>query len=235
MRRRFPAAAIVAIDFSSRSVSIARELQQRAPAMRNIRFLVADLATRGLSKKVGHDFDFVSCHGVLSYIPVPERALGNLARCLKPDGALYLGVNGAHHFSESWREFLPAFGFDMAELRDGPYLRELLRLCDAVVGNRGDARHAKRNAGYLAGDLFGPLIQNLPLAGWLRIARVAGLHFQGNFSSSYALRPALESDECRLLIPRSRAELCELVEILCPAHFHRLVFTRQPAELPQDK
>src|SRR4026209_2592540 len=39
MSRRFLEAQIVAVDFSPRSILIARELQQRAPAPQKIRFL----------------------------------------------------------------------------------------------------------------------------------------------------------------------------------------------------
>src|SRR5882757_5387694 len=99
MRRKWPKAEIVAIDFSPRSIAVARKLQKGAPEMRSIRFLVANLLSRSLAATVGRDFDFISCHGVLSYLPDPAKALTHLARCLKPDGALYLGVNGAEHSS----------------------------------------------------------------------------------------------------------------------------------------
>ena len=232
LRRRFPKARIVAVDFSSRSVSIARRLQQRAPEMRNIRFLVADLAKRNLGRITGDGFDFVSCHGVLSYVPEPGRVLSNLASRLKADGALYLGVNGAQHFSTRGRSFLPAFGFDMTELPEGPYLRNLLKLWDAIVNQHGSARLAKLSAGYLAGDLFGSLIHNLPLSNWVRFARDAELHFQGSYSSWHGMRSAMENDFPQLLIPRSRAEVYELLELLSPAPFHRLFFTVQAVATP---
>jgi SAM-dependent methyltransferase len=228
MQRRFPEAEIVAVDFSPRSISIARALQQGAAKMRRIRFLVDDLTRRGLSKTLGDKFDFISCHGVLSYVPEPDRALANLADSLSPNGILYLGVNGTQHSSVSGRKFLPKFGFDMTELRDGPGLRRLLKLYEAILGLSGRARLSNKTSGYLAGDLFGPLIHNLPLANWLRIARNARLHFQSAYSCHYALRLAMEKDFPQLLIPRSRPEICELLEILHPAAFHRLLFTRQP-------
>jgi hypothetical protein len=36
----------------------------------------------------------------------------------------------------------------------------------------------------------------------------------------------------RVLMPRSRAEVCELEEMLIPTSFHRLLFTRQPLANP---
>jgi SAM-dependent methyltransferase len=231
LRRRFPKAHIAAIDFSPRSISIARRLQRRASEMRNIIFVVGDLTHRSLGGITGA-FDFISCHGVLSYIQTPERALANLSRRLKPAGALYLGVNGAEHFSASGRSFLPAFGCDLADMRDGLHLRKLLKLWDAVLQQSGRASFTRFSATYLASDLFGSFIQNLPLTQWLGLARGTGLYFRGSCSCWRALRSVMEKDFPRLLLPRSHAEICELLEILRPASFHRLLFTREPAANP---
>ena len=231
-RRQFPRADIVAVDFSPQSVAIARHLQKRAPRAQRIRFLVGDLAAKRFSKIVGHDFDFISCHGVLSYVPKPERVLRNLAQCLNADGALYLGVNGGQHPSVGGRQFLPAFGFDMTELRDLSRLRQLLKLCDAILGNKGASCLANKPASYLASDLFGPLIRNLPLSDWISMARDAGLYFQSNYSAYRVLRRTMEQDFPQFLIPRSRGELCELVEKLAPSSFHQILFTRRPPVNP---
>ena len=231
-RRQFPRSDIVAVDFSPQSVAIARRLQRRAPRLQRIRFLVGDLAAKDFPKIVGHDFDFVSCHGVLSYVPKPERVLENLSRCLNVGGALYLGVNGAQHHSVGGRQFLSAFGFDMTELRDSSRLRQLLKLCDAILENRGAHSLADKPASYLAGDLFGPLIRNLPLSDWISMARNAGLCFQGSYSAHRALRYTMEQNFAQFLIPRSRAEVCELVEKLTPTGFHRILLTRRPPVNP---
>ena len=233
MRRRQPNAKLVAVDFSPRSIAIAKQLQRGRPELRTIQFQVADLAMPGLSKLLGQDFDFISCHGVLSYIPTPEVALRNLARCLRPDGALYLGVNGATHASVGLRQTLPAFGFDMNVMKDDDrHLRNVLRLCDSMRGRVGSIRVAKFTAELLAGDVFGPIISNLSLARWVRIARRAGLHFRGSFHAWRAMRLVLAADSGRLLMPRSRAEICELADRMCPASFHRAVFTRELAANP---
>jgi SAM-dependent methyltransferase len=232
LSRRFPQARIVAVDFSPRSIAIARKLRRSAPEMRNIRFAVADLAGRGFTAVAAGAFDFISCHGVLSYVPEPARVLVNLRRCLAPGGALHLGVNGAEHQSVGARRFLPAFGFDPAELQDTPRLRKLLQFCDAILGNRGSTRLAKRAAVHLAGDLFGPFIHDLPLSEWIRMAAKAKLHFHGSYAAHHALSRASEDDLLALLMPKSRPELSELVETLTPAGFHRLVFTRRPVDEP---
>jgi SAM-dependent methyltransferase len=236
LRRRFRDAEIVAVDFSPRSIAAARDLQRRNPGGRRIRFLVADLTGKQFPEIAGGGFDFISCHGVLSYIPRPARVLKNLARCLKPDGALCLGVNGELHFSARGRQFLPAFGFDIAELRDGRRLRAVLALRDTLLEDRGAVRTAVLTASQLAGDLFGPLIHNLPLSVWIRLCRSARLHFLGSWGTLRTLRPVLNNDLHRLLMPRSRAEVSELVETLAPSSFHRLLFSpRPPAKPPWGK
>jgi SAM-dependent methyltransferase len=225
LRRRFSCAEIVAVDFSPRSIAIARDMQKRIPKMSNIRFLAGDFTSPQFPKSVGCNFMFISCHGVLSYVPQPGRALRNFVRCLTPDGALYLGVNGSAHFSGAWRMALPAFGFKMTDFRDDRRLRDILRLCGVMAGR--DVRPvAKLPASYLASDLFGSLIHNLPLAEWTQLTRQAGLHFLGSFSAMRQLRPALNNGSYRLLIPRSRAEVSELLDVLAPSSFHRLVFSR---------
>ena len=232
LARKFPQATIVAVDFSPRSISIAQSLRERAPAMRNITFHVGDLANRNLRKIIGGTFDFISCHGVLSYSSAPARVLSNLRHQLKPDGALYLGVNGSDHFSVRGRPFLSAFGFDMTKLRDEPYLRKLLKLWDSVLNREGDGGLARKSVGYLAGDLFGPTIQNLSLSSWLRVGRQAGLHFCNSYSCWRTLRSVMEKDCAQLFMPRSRPEICEMLDIVSPETFHRLLFTDKPAWNP---
>ena len=230
LRRRFPEAQMIAIDFSARSISIARRLLRTAPKIRHIEFVVGDLTSR--MGGITGAFDFISCHGVLSYIQKPERTLANLSRVLKPTGVLYLGVNGAEHFSAAGRLFLPAFGCDLADLHVGPHLRKVLGLWDTVLQQSGTSSFTRFSATYLASDLFGSFIQNLPLTEWLRFSRGTGLHFRGTYSCWRRLRSVMEKDFPRLLLPRTHAEVCELLEIVHPASFHRLVFTRAPASNP---
>jgi SAM-dependent methyltransferase len=229
--KRFPRSEIVAVDFSPRSISLARDLQMRTPGMQNIRFAVGDLASSNFARTAGRNFNFISCHGVLSYIADPERVLGNLAGCLAEDGALHLGVNGTTHPSANLRKVLPDFGFEMHTFQDAPQLRRILSLMDALAGN-GVIQLAKREPEYLAGDLFGPLILNLPLANWVKMARKAGLHLRGNYTSHRMLRSAINNGTCELLMPRSRADVAELLDILVPLPFHRAVFAKQPEARP---
>ena len=234
LARRLPDTEIVGVDFSPGSIAVASAVQKRDSRARQIRFVVGDLTSSRFGRSVGEGFDFVSCHGVLSYLPRPDRALENLAGCLRPDGALFLGVNGARHYSVGWRRALPAFGFDIAEFREGVRVRKVLKLFDAIAGHRRD-EIARRGAEFLSSDLFGPLNRALPLADWTRLCRRAGLHLLGSYSVHQSLRPIVNGGWWGLLMPRSRAEVCDIVEWINPTAFHRLVFSpRKPADPPWD-
>jgi len=232
LARRFPRASVVAVDFSPRSIAIARERGKRLRVGRRIRFRVADLSTPRLANATGAGFDLVTCHGVLSYVPAPGRVLANLYRLIASGGALYLGVNGTTHASATTRPMLAKLGFDVRELHDGPRLRDALRLCDNMQGRRGKERIAAYDVGLLAGDLFGPLIHDLDLSSWLRLARRAGFHFQGAFDAWDAVTRGLSGQEGHALFPKARGEVAEIAGLVSPAAFHRLLFTRDPVPNP---
>lgn len=231
LRHRFPNADIVGVDFSARSLAVAEAWQRRRRRLRPVRFIEADLqASSGLPRSVGRGFDLVSCHGVLTYLPHPERGLANLARCLSPDGALYLGVNGSSHRSVALRAALPHFGFVMDRFEDRPWLRQVLELYDAIVEPLD--RTARESVPYLASDVFGAIFHNLPLARWASMAQAAGLWLGASYSSYRDLRRAVTMGLSPRLVPRSRAEVSALLDLLQPAAFHRLVFTKRPAVNP---
>jgi SAM-dependent methyltransferase len=232
LRRQIPKATIVAVDFSARSIAVARRLQRRSREMRDIRFVTADLASPGLLARIGGEFDLITCHGVLSYVSRPERVLRNLARCLAPDGALYLGVNGSTHVSTRLRHALPGLGFNLEEFQDGPRTRGALRLCDAVLVGVGLPSTAGHPAGFLAGDVFGALNQSLPLSKWVSLGRRAGLSFRGNWASLHLFRSIGDDGSYTLLIPRSRSQVADFLERLAPSQFHRLLFSRVPEANP---
>jgi SAM-dependent methyltransferase len=225
--RRLPAATIVAVDFSPRSIRVAQASQRRLPSAKRIRFLVADLRSRRLGQVTGGAFDFISCHGVLSYVPDPTCVLGNLQACLADGGALYLGVNGREHHSVRWRAALPAFGLDVDTWRESTRARQVLRVFDAMAARTPAPRLATRSASYLSGDVFGPPLLNLPLADWMRMARQAGLHLLGSESAGESLRGLCDEDLVPALIPRTRAEVHELEDRLLPVAFHRLLLAKQ--------
>ena len=231
LRRRFPNAEIVGVDFAVRSIEVARRLQKSSARWRDVRFVRADLTSHGLADVTGGAFDFISCHGVLSYLPHPVRALRNLTRCLAPAGLVYLGVNGAAHFSVNWRRFLSAFGFEMEQWTGGERVWKHLRLAASVAGDT-QGQVFLQGPGYLASDLFGPLLHNLPLSEWVRMGQRAGLHLRGSHSAQRLLWPALNDGSAALFFPRLRAEVAQILELLWPSGFHRLIFTLEPEPVP---
>ena len=232
LRRRLPRAEIVAVDFSARSIAVARRLQRRSTETRGIRFVEADLTDLRLPSRLGGAFDLIICHGVLSYIPKTENVMKNFARCLKPGGALYLGVNGSRHVNTRLRRALPAFGYDMNVFQDSARLRGLLKMCDTVTSADGLARVSAHGPEFLASDVFGVLNRSLDLSKWALHARRAGLHLAGNWASTRLFRRLVESDSHPLLVPRSRAQVCDLLERLSPSQFHRLLFSAKAESNP---
>jgi SAM-dependent methyltransferase len=69
LQQRFPGARIVGVDYSDRSLAIARKLQRNLPRSRQIQFVCADFAAKNFKETVGGEFDLISCHGVLTYVP----------------------------------------------------------------------------------------------------------------------------------------------------------------------
>jgi SAM-dependent methyltransferase len=232
LRRRLPNAEIVAVDFSARSIAIARRLQSRSREMRDIRFVAGDLTDPRLPARLGGQFDLIICHGVLSYIPGIARVMRNFARCLKPDGALYLGVNGSRHVNTRLRQALPDFGYDMEVFKESRHLRNVLRLCDAVVSADGLPRVADHGPEFLASDVFGSLNQSLTLSKWALHGRRAGLHLRGNWASIRLFRRIAENGLHAGLVPRSREQVVDLLERLSPSQFHRLLFSKKAEANP---
>ena len=225
LRRQLPEAEIVAVDFSPRSIEKANRLQQRAGKARPIRFSVADLTDPELPKMTGGEFDLITCHGVLSYIPEPERVLRNLARSLRSEGVLYLGVNGAAHPSARLRPWLEGFGLDVNEMRNEPRLRELLGLWDSLRTD-GTGPLAGKSASYLAGDVCGPQFNNWPLSRWVREAASEGWETVGAWLLPLALRLTMEGDHQQQLYPSGVSEVAVRIDEARPAGFHRILLRR---------
>jgi SAM-dependent methyltransferase len=225
MRSWLPHAEIVAMDFSPRSIAVARQLEKKAKVGRSITFAVGDLTDARLAEKIGRDFDLITCHGVLSYIPQPGRALKVLATCLSANGALYLGVNGASHPTTALRPWLKSFGVVVDELRDERRVRELLQLWDALHDDElGEL--ATMPSSYLASDVCGSHFNNWSLARWRREARRTGWEVAGTAVLAPALRLTMEGDHHRALFPLSVGELAERLDDVRPAGFHRVMLRR---------
>ena len=225
MRRRLPKAEIVAVDFSPRSVALARRLQRTIGVGEPITFLVADLTAPDLARQTGGNFDLITCHGVLSYLPDPELVLTGFAACLRPGGALYLGVNGEAHPATRLRPWLASFGFATHELRNERRLRELLGLWDSLHDAESGG-FARKSTSYLAGDVCGPHFNNWPLSRWRAAANRCGWELAGTTLLPLALRLTTDGEHHRLLFPAGIGELAEHLDLTRPASFHKLLLRR---------
>ena len=88
----------------------------------------------------------------------------------------------------------------------------------------------------MSGDLFGPLIRNLPLRDWVEMGARAGLHLLASKAASQMFRSAINNESFTFLVPRSRADLAQMLDILKPVSFHRLLFAnRRPPAPPWEK
>jgi len=230
--RQYPGSEIVAVDFSTRSIAVAKRLQARMGKKSAVRFVAADLGDLRLPSRVGGGFDLITCHGVLSYVSGPVRVLRNLARSLEPAGVLYLGVNGSANASTRLRSVLPDLGFDLGGFRDGPRLRGVLGLCDHVLASDGRPRVSMRSAAYLAGDVFGALNRSETLSTWVSYGRRAGLSFRGSLATIGRFQAIAEDGSYVHLMPKSRAEVGGVLERLAPSQFHGLLFSPVPEVNP---
>jgi hypothetical protein len=156
----------------------------------------------------------------------------NLARCLKPDGVLYLGVNGSGHVNVRLRKVLTYLGFDVERFEEGPRVRSVLRLCDAVQGPNGSPSVSGLCSAYVASDVFGPINTSLTLEEWVLHGRRAGLHFRGAIGTIVKLRRLADGEHHARLIPRSRADVARFIETLSPSQFLRLMFSLTPEANP---
>ena len=225
LRRRLPKAEIVAVDFSPRSIAQARRLQRTIGVGKPIAFLVADLTNPHLVQQTGGNFDLITCHGVLSYLPDPQPVLSGFATCLRSGGALYLGVNGEAHPATRLRPWLASFGFATHELRNERRLRELLGLWDSLHDVQ-NGEFARKSTSYLAGDVCGPHFNNWPLSRWRSAANRCGWELAGSTLLPLALGLTVESDHHRPLFPSGMGELADRIDQTRPASFHKLLLRR---------
>jgi len=232
LQRALKDAEVVAVDFSANSIRLARQTQPKSATGKRVRFIKADLTQPGFCRAIGGEFDLIVCHGVLSYIPKPVVALRNLARCLRPDGLLYLGVNGASHFSANLRPVLSRLGIEVATMPRDASWRRLLQMWEAVEGGAQSGPLTRLPDWYLGGDFFGPVLHNLPLNRWTELGRQAGLYLRASLRAHRALRPMIASEATELLMPHSRSAVCELLDLMHPTSFHLLILARQPTPNP---
>ena len=229
MRNHFPNAKVTAIDYSEESIRIAKEYQNANPEYANIRFEVGDLTVETSKWVNSEGYDFISCHGVMTYIPDAQRVFDLFAKCLSKEGILYIGVNGVTHFGVKIRKSFEYCGHNSNKFDNTLETRRLVELFDRLLP---DQTHVATGApSYIDSDVLNTFSLNLTLPEWAAYAERSGLHFISSAELIPGLSKTLSPNIFPLLFPKSRKELCELIEINNNATFHRLVFCKS-APLP---
>lgn len=226
MKNSFPNAEITAVDYSKESISIAQKYQNENPGYADINFEVDDLTVGTGGWMKADYYDFISCHGVISYIPNAQDVFNQLANCLAKDGICYIGVNGAAHFGVKLRESLQHLGYKVSNLKNTLEARRVIELLDRLSPQQIHA--SLHTPTYIDSDLLNTFSQNLTFSEWTQIAENSGMHLLGSAELIPNLSKTLSPNVFPLLFPRSRKELCELVAINNVASFHKLVFGKEP-------
>jgi SAM-dependent methyltransferase len=223
LARQCPGAEIVGVDFSPRAIALARRAGARNRRAARVRFVTGDLTAADLRHRVGADFDCITCHGVLTYVPDPARALRALRGCLASDGVIYLGVNGSAHVSTRLRPWLGRLGFDATGLGGRERVLRRLLACWDQLQPAAAPSLAGQLAGYLASDVCGAHFNNWPLAHWRAAARRAGLEFAASVQLPHTLRRLVGAPGTGDLFDRNLGEMADLLDQADPASFHRLL------------
>lgn len=231
----FPRAQVVGIDFSARSIAIARSCSKSGAAAPQ--FAEADLCDPTLPQQaiLRKRFDFISCQGVASYVPDVDAALSNLRKLLTPKGMLYLGVNGAGHHSVRIRPLFRALGMDptaMSDERSEATGRDVLRMYE-ILTRRREGELSDESPSYIANDVFGPINRCLPLGDWLALAGKAGLEYRGNLGTARFAGALLRPELLASLLGLKRAEVAAFFDGMISDVFHSLVLT--PGEAKKKK
>ena len=231
IHNRFPDAEITAVDYSEESIRIAQEYQNANPKHLSIRFKVGNLTVDGGDWVKADYYDFISCHGAMTYIPDAQHVFNLLAKCLSKEGLFYLGVNGATHSGVTIRKSFEYFGYTSDKFEDTLETRRLIELFDRL--NPSQSYVAGYVPSFIHSDILNTFSHNLTLPEWTEYAEKSGLNLVSSSELIPQLSKTLSPYIFPLLFPKSRKELCELIAINNSASFHRLVFSKQiPPPIP---
>jgi len=225
MSNSFPDAEIIAVDYSEKAISLAKQYQSQHLKYSNIQFEVGNLTINEGNWVKSDHYDFISCHGVMSNIPDIQSAFDILAQCLSPTGVLYVGANGLAHVGISIRKSFEHFGYDTNKFENTLEIRRMIELFDRLQPYQNHIA-AQTNA-YLSSDILNTFSLNLSLFEWAGYAEKSNLNLLGTTDLISGLEKTLSPGIFKLLISRSRKELCELVEINNKSSFHRMIFSKQ--------
>jgi SAM-dependent methyltransferase len=237
MAAGLPSAAFVGVDRSGRQIADARRVASDA-GLRNVTFVQASFESPDGALRE-RSFDYVVCHGVLSWVPAAARAplLDRIARLLSPGGVAHVSFNVLPGWYErlaarDWLRFAasssapgqcPGAPDSLAWLRGqvSPELADYRRRLDAVARRLGETDPAYARHEYLAEEHH-PLL----VGTFLEEATTAGLAYLGDAvpaATSAELLPEAARERARML---DGADAQQLVDFVRCTSFRRALLVR---------
>ena len=218
-----PAAKILGVDFSPRSIELARASSKEFP---NVKFEVGDLTSLSWNKEK-KTFDFILCHAVADYVTNTAALVTNLSACLKPQGIIYLSVNTPNHPAHRIREALGDLGMKAEEFEDTKEQREMLKMAVKLMGpavallNLGSASKA-----HLTIDIFPSISHHYSIDEWEEISQKAGLKLSGSLEAMFGL-VHLNDNEIRPLFKLDKPALSKWMLRLREPPGMQLLFSKE--------
>ncbi len=186
MAQKLPYASITGIDFSPRSIDLAKEKAAKLK-LKNVWFEVADLTTQEWCSKYDK-FDFVLCHGVADYVGNPKALLDTLSLCLSEKGVLCMTANTPFHPSHRIRAAFKELGLCENVFTDSVEQRQLMQTIDGLIKDTTSLNGlGSAPAAYLKVDIFAPIAHHYSIDTWCNIAESAGLNFCGSMDAPVGL------------------------------------------------
>ncbi|MFZ2029049.1 MAG: class I SAM-dependent methyltransferase [Vitreimonas sp.] len=246
MAARFPDASFVGIDLEPDAIA---EGQRRIAALglSNIKLETADILDVAQRTE---EFDYLICHGVLSWVPKKVRnAIFRICKTqLSPRGLAMLSFN----VLPGWR--LEYIIRDICRGAEDPALdpqtnvaRAIERLQAVAAGTPDNTPYsflvrqaaqklAGANPTYFLGEYLAPVNKPFRFADVLRSAGKAGMHYvsEPEVSASSPERLVPDAAKARALANGDAAQLQSILDEMSGRSFRRAIFSKAPARSEPD-
>ncbi|CAI9084966.1 class I SAM-dependent methyltransferase [Candidatus Methylacidiphilum fumarolicum] len=228
--RAFPNLTVVAFDISQRAIETAIKWQ-KASGIQNVHFVQEDLMNPNLSHSLGSDFDWISCHEVLSFVYDPQAALHHLASCLSPDGCIYIGVKGTFHPTVRLAPAISLFSLNLNNPEQLKRTRDVLSACDNLMGIPIDKGIGAQPESYLKTHVFGVHHDCFPLHTWIEIIHNSGLQYINSLYTSMSFLQLQDNRFFDILTELDLPTLHSLIDHCNPSFFHMIIASK-PRKMP---
>jgi SAM-dependent methyltransferase len=234
MAAGLPGASFVGVDRSGRQIAGARSVAA-STGLQNATFVHAAFETVDLA---GASFDYVICHGVLSWIPASERSVlfGRIERSLSPGGVAHLSFN----VLPGWYERLAArdwlrFAASSLERPATDAVASLRWLRTQISPEHADYRRrleaverrlAETDPAYAAHEYLADEHHPLSIRTFLNETTAAGLSYLGDAIPSTTALELLSDDARKACLALDTAGREQLVDFVRCTAFRRALLVR---------